>query len=557
MPMLLRYFILGVLLLSQLRSFAYSAGAEFDLQGFIDGELHAGKSHVVVPPGRYRVTPRERQHLVLRDLHDVQIVADGVEMICTETTRALSIVHCRNVSLRGLVIDYDPLPFTQGRITRLSADKRVHEIELFEGYPSAASARPQKYEIFRPDSRTLRCDDRYPAKVEAIDGRHLRITLPGGKASNPERVGDLIVIGAEYAPHGSAAHAVECRDNVNVRLENITLYGSNCFGFIELNCDGSTYNRCKIDRRAAADDPVRRGDPRLRSLNADAFHSKYAVHGPAYIQCVARFMGDDCVNICGDYHMVMSCEGPKLRVLAKQAMNIRPGDPVELVQFDGLRLPDGNAVAVERAGTITPDERSFLARQRLDESLRLARGSALQLTYTITLDREAKIAMGGVICAANRVGNGFLVRDCDFGFNRSRGILIKASNGQVIGNRLQGCRMSAVLVTPEYWWLEAGSSNDVTIRDNTIVDCGGIAVCVEARAGNGAIAPSGAHQNIAIAGNDIRNCPRPGILVTSARGLTIENNKLELTEVQLPVASAAAKTQTGETNEIVTIHCQP
>ena len=56
-------------------------------------------------------------------------------MICTETTRALTISHCTNVTVRGLVIDYDPLPYTQGRITAISSDKQIYDIELFHGYP--------------------------------------------------------------------------------------------------------------------------------------------------------------------------------------------------------------------------------------------------------------------------------------------------------------------------------------------------------------------------------------------------------------------------------------
>ena len=48
-------------------------------------------------------------------------------------------------------------------------------------------------------------------------------------------------------------------------------------------------------------------------------------------------MGDDCVNICGDYHMIMASQGRQLRVVAKHSMNIQSGDPVELVTYDGLR----------------------------------------------------------------------------------------------------------------------------------------------------------------------------------------------------------------------------
>jgi hypothetical protein len=411
-----------------------------------------------------------------------------------------------------LTIDYDPLPFTQGRITAFGTDKKSVEIELFEGYPPAEMARNFKYEIFRPDTRTLRCEDRFVEKIEVVDARHLRLSTPGGRASDAEQVGDLIVIGAEYAPHGSAAHAIECSRNVNVRMENIDLFASNCFGFLEYECEGSTYYRCRIDRRPAKSDPVKRAQPRLRSLDADAFHSKHAIKGPAYIECTARFQGDDCVNICGDYNMIMNSQGRELRVLAKHNMNIQTGDPVELVTYDGRRLPDAKAVRIQEAGTIRDEERAFLVRQHMDANLKAARG-ALTKAFTVTLDREVEIPMGGVICSANRIGNGFVVKNCIFGFNRSRGILIKASHGEVSGNRIEGAEMSAILVAPEYWWLEAGSSSDLKITGNTIIGCKGISICIEATAGNGDIAPVGAHLHLSILGNTIKNCPAPAILV--------------------------------------------
>jgi len=535
-----------------------TAPAAFDLQQYLDGQVQAGRRRIVVPPGRYRVTPRDRQHLVLRDLKDIEIIADGVEMICTETTRALTIARCTNVTVRGLVIDYDPLPFTQGRITGLSADKKVHEIELFEGYPPAEAARNFKYEIFRPDTRTLRCDDRYPTKIEAVDSRRLRLALPRGRAADPEQVGDLVVIAAEFAPHGSMPHAVWCDHNVKVRLENIELFAANCFGFLETNCDGSTYYRCRIDRRSAAGELVKRADPRLRSLNADAFHSKHAQVGPKYIECFARFQGDDCVAINGDYHMIMGSRGRELRVLAKRNMNIQPGDSVELVTYDGRRLPDAKAVSIEAAGTIRDQERAFLLKQRMNENLRNAKG-ALNKAFTLTLDREVDIPMGGVVCSAGRIGNGFAVKGCNFGHNRSRGLIIKAGRGEVTGNRIEGCRMSAILISPEYWWLEAGSSSDVKIADtdNTIIACKGVPICVGATAGNGDIGRLGAHRNISITGNVVKNCSAPGILVCSTRGLRIENNTLELNDARPPVPGPMRKAGMKELMPVVRIHCEP
>lgn len=532
-------------------------GVPFDLQNHIDQAIRSGAKRVVVPPGRYRVAPKNRQHLLLRDLANIEILAQGVEMICTETTRALTITRCTNLTIRGLTIDYDPLPFTQGRIIRMSADKRIHEIELFQGYPEAGSARNFKYEVFCPDTRTLRCGDHYPQKMEILDSRHLRVGNPSGNTSDLEQVGDLAVIGAEFAPHGSLPHAVECDHNTNLRLEEIDLFASNCFGFLENNCDGSTYFRCRIDRRPPGSDLVQRADPRLRSLDADAFHSKHASKGPGYLECSARFMGDDAINICGDYHLVMATERTELRVLAKHDLNIQPGDPVELVTYEGRRLPNAQTRSIHPAGASTDEERDFLARQRMDEGLRTARGGSLTRAFAVTLDREVAMPRGSLISSANRVGNGFVVKNCVFGWNRSRGILVKGSHGEVSGNRIESSWMSAILVAPEYWWLEAGTSRDLVISNNTITDCKDIPIRVEAAGGDGEFAAAGAHQNVKILGNTISQSAMPGILVTSTSQLTINENSFDFLSVAREMPQLWKQSGIQKMEPVVKINCAP
>jgi len=493
--------------------------ADFDLQGFIDKAVQMKLDPIVVPPGCYRVTPRHRQHLVLRDLKDVCIIANGVEMICTETTRALTIENCQNLTLKGMVIDYDPLPYTQGRIVKLSENDTVHDIELFDGYAPADQVVDFKYEIFRSDTRTLRFGSYFDFKSQVMDARHIRVQRGG--AYHGEQVGDIIAIGSEYAPGGQIPHAIYTTRSQHVVLEDVTLYASNCFGFFETECEKTTYRRCRIERRAARDDFKTREDPRIRSLDADAFHSKHAVVGPQLIACTAHFQADDCVNICGDYHMVMACDGPKLRVLTKGHMNIEPGDPLEVVGYDGRRLADAKAVRVTRQGRATAQEQTFMSQQRMHKPF--TEGSLRQI-YEVVIDRPVDLAQGSVIAAANRIGNGFKVTQCDFGFNRSRGILIKASHGEVSNNRLERCVEEAIKVAPEFWWLEAGSSNDVRITGNTIQHCDGMGIAVYALAGAGGLAPAGAHNNIVIEDNQLRDVAGREIWVTSTRGLTLRNN---------------------------------
>ncbi len=503
------------------------AAAAFDLQGYIDRQLKEGSKRITVPPGRYRVVPRNRIHLVLADLKDVEIVAEGVELICTETTRALSITGCSNLTLTGLVIDYDPLPFTQGEITGISADGRVHDIRLFAGYPQDGEITGAKYEIFRPDTRELRFGSYHGCKVtQEAPGRLRVVKSAHGKKEIPERVGDIIAIACGNAPGGSIPHAVALEDSRKVTLAGVKLHASNSFGFFESGCSGTVYRQCIVDRRPAETDIRERASPRIRSLNADGFHSKHAETGPSYIGCEARFLGDDCVAINGDYHVVMESKGNELRVLAKREMNIVPGDPVELVSFDGLRLPDARVVSVKRIGRSLDEEVAFLGKLRLHEDLKNHSGAALTKAFRITLDRPVQLPAGSLICSANRVGNHFKVIDCKFGFNRSRGILVKSSHGEIRGNRLDGCWMEAIKVSPEYWWLEAGSGSDVVIRDNVIRNGFGRAIAVVSKGGKGEVSPAGAHRNIAIGGNRIENSPAPQILVTSTDGLVIEGNRI-------------------------------
>ena len=92
---------------------------------------------LVIPPGVYRGEPEkgEKTHLTIKNASDLEIVADGVTMLCTRMTRAVEMYGCKNVTLRGLTIDYDPLPFTQGDVVKVAADEGWLDIKIHAGYP--------------------------------------------------------------------------------------------------------------------------------------------------------------------------------------------------------------------------------------------------------------------------------------------------------------------------------------------------------------------------------------------------------------------------------------
>ena len=417
-----------------------------DLRAFIASELAGGSKKIVIPPGRYRVKPGGGSHLLFQNLDDVQIIADGVEMICAATVQAMGFDHCTNVLLRGLTIDYDPLPFTQGRIVALGPEKGWVEFELLGGYPEDELV--ERIEIFDPATRELRRESHYGwGDFEGTGPRRYRISKGPKYRYRPpvdtEQVGDLLVTN-NRTPERGGVHAVLLNDCSGVTLQDVTLYASPTFGFLEMGCTGSTYLRCRIDRRAPADDPVRRASPRLRSLNADAFHSKSATKGPTIIECFAHWQGDDCVNINGRYYYVAGSQGRTVRIVASGNPVIVPGDLVEFLPYEGGPLPRARAVAIAPAAEpLSAAEQALLREVKLVEMVR-RQFSRNAKVYSLVLDREINPPPGSAVCAASRIGNGFLVKNCDFGDNRSRGILIKASHGEVAGNRdssePHGCR---------------------------------------------------------------------------------------------------------------------
>ena len=279
----------------------------------IDAALKNGQEVIKIPPGRYEVTPTNGVHLNFAGVRNVTIDARNVEMICTETTLAISIINCENLRIVGLTIDYDPLPFTQGRIVEIGEDRKSHVVEIMDGFPPAEDAYVFKHAVYTPEGE-LRFGNYYRFEVEALSPKRLRIFGLNPRKDGGEQIGDIVVVGAKHLKGRYRPHAVVVQNSIRTVFADMKLYSSPCFGFLELGSSQSGYLNCVIDRR----------EGRMRSLNADAFHSKHAEIGPKIVNCKAMWQGDDCVNICGDYHLVESGKGRKWRILSSRRFHLRP-----------------------------------------------------------------------------------------------------------------------------------------------------------------------------------------------------------------------------------------
>ena len=143
---------------------------------------------------------RADRRTTITGLKDVTIDGNGATLLMSRKDHIFKIEDCTGFTLRNLTLDYDPMIFTQVRITRISADGGTIEFEVEKGYPDLVPdlIANESLEVFLPDG-TLRTDlGRLAGKPEILTPRRgrMRVRLSG---TAPLHIGDRIPIGRRFA----------------------------------------------------------------------------------------------------------------------------------------------------------------------------------------------------------------------------------------------------------------------------------------------------------------------------------------------------------------------
>ena len=496
---------------------------------YIQNELQAGRKSIVVPPGLYRLTPKDGVYLQLEDLNGVTIDFTGVEFLGSVNSRMLEIENCVDVTLKGLTIDYDPLPFTQARIVEVD-DEKNWTVRIIDGYPTEGIVGGVwPIQVYGKDSLELVNPMRYVdgVKVARVDGNTYRIT--GGKDRRGE-AGDIAVwTCSNYGNQKSERKVVKDRTVysegcVNLRFEDFTVYSTHSMAFMGYGNSRTVYLNCRLARRPPEIDHIARGLKRLRSGNHDAFHSRFATVGPQIIGCYAHYHCDDCVNITGQYSIVTKAEGNELRILALKEGKWLPtaGETIQIMTYDGHCPPDAKVLAVTPAGEWTDEEVAYL------KTLPLWPGTyrRFDTAFTLTIDRDAGLQRGDAVIGNSRCGNGGLVKDCDFGHVRARGVITKGSHSVIENNAITNCFGPGILIRNHYGWMEGGCNCDLKITGNRLIGNRGGGIEISGVPGTKTALPANAHRNIIISGNTIAG-PGKAISITGCTNLEISDNSLQ------------------------------
>ena len=211
---------------------------------------------------------------------------------------------CRGVTLRGLTVDYDPMPFTQGTIAAVAEDKGWIDVKLHAGYPRKPYSR---IDVVDPATRFRKrgMPFLWGTKSEMRGDDVVRVSLKDiGKTAVP---GDLASLSTGQAADG-IPHAMAIENCSAVILQGVTIHSAPGMGILE--CDGEGGSSLLGCRVVPGPKPAGATEARLLSSSWDAIQSKTMRKGPRMENCEIRDAGDDSWSVQSSDFLVVAKSGP-------------------------------------------------------------------------------------------------------------------------------------------------------------------------------------------------------------------------------------------------------
>ena len=497
------------------------------LRDMIHDAIATKANSLRIPPGIYRIGPDAsgKAHLLFQDLHDLVIDATGVELIMTNglKTALVAVYNCRNITLKGLTVDCDPVTFLQGKVAAMAPDRTWYDLQVDPGYtldPVAGNIRMRPMNIIdkKPPELSWKhgVPDLYPSKMEWVAGQGgvLRVyMLPHCRGKSPVEVDDWAVFPAFGAP------GFTCRGSVNVTFDHCTIYQSGSMAFHEHGGDGNTHMmNCRVLRRPKSG--------RLLSTNADGFHSKNMRKGPTIENCVFEGMHDDGFNVHGMFGAVAGTvtDSTKVRIVPFFEDSGKPGDIIEF--FAGK--------TGESLGCRTLRKALLVNNPNLERAKTYHNGNGAGLLFEYELDSPVTLQDADASMNLNLCGRGFAIRHCEFRAFRYRGLLLRSMDGVVENNRIFAVGHDGMALESDLF-SEGPYARNIRISNNVVEKTGmipfmesgrGISVWSNARALKTDTHSLRLNRDIVIENNSISDVTRDGIYLRNTDGIILRNNTI-------------------------------
>lgn len=350
--------------------------------------------------------------------------------------------HSVNVAVEELAIDYDQVPFVQGKIAAVDWDLGTLDLAVDKGYPSPlapffADAKAswgvrvvpgELYELYV----------HRPTNFISLGNSVFRFVYKNGTELRKQQIskGDAFVHGFRWYVES----AVNIWESTNVRIKNVAIYASTSVTTTFANSENIHIDGLAVTRKPSSD--------RMMSSCADGIHA-FGVRGTFTIEhCHFDGMLDDGINIhcrAASFHSNMS--PVKWVVNTYGTFRCAPGDRLQI--YDPST---GSLRGIRKVVSFKPVS-GVLFELEIDEGLAGIREgkNVREADNLFNLD-----ASGGVS----------LIRNNFFGRHRGRSILIRTPNAVIQSNTFENIDGLAVAMTIDSRWPEGPIPGGILIEGN-------------------------------------------------------------------------------------------
>lgn len=388
-----------------------------------------------------------RSHIInLQNANDIIIDGNGSELIIHDPLKGFfSVFKSKNIVLKNVFIDYDPLPFTQGEIVNVDLKSRVFDLKLDDGFPKLS------HEMFQKASRVwgMLMDPTIPGKLkdgapnlfaskefEEISPGVFRIKLRAINLLKAMNVGDLYV----HMARTNGRSVFKSGHSKNITYLNNTNYSS----------PAGTYNAFEMEEWNIIGAQVKLKPGRLHSANADCMHVNGGKFGPWIQNSLFEGYSDDAVNM----------KSTKRNILKQNS-------PTEIVVKFNIQKD-------EFINIYNPREGILIGQYKVLESKFLGENQ-----MKITLDKPIDVELNtgetkknDLIYVDSRSNESFVIRNNTFKNARRYGILLQNSHGIIERNVFQNLSQSAITLENGVDWGEGFIANNIVIQNNIFNNCG-------------------------------------------------------------------------------------
>jgi len=486
---------------------------------------------VTFEPGRYDVrtkaAPGALEHLLLQATDGLALVGDRSELVFSDPeARAFSLNGARNTRLSGLTIDYATPPFTQGIIDAVDTARGTVRFRVAAGYPGLDH--PMFYvpiwgTIRDPYTGALKRgvrDHQYVTALTPVTAGVWDLTIDPRNPIADFRPGDGFALGIRRNAGLAGIAAYQSSDIV---LSDLTVHTAPGAAFLSIRSDGTRLIGSRV--------MVRPGSDRWLSTTGDGFHQQEGRRGPVISDNLFSRMADDGINIYGVPGQVREVLSTRA-VVATSAANLQPGDTVDV--FD----PAGGVVrGTRRVSAVDATSTPGLVTVTFDKAVKGMVAGPDQRTADHLYDRSNS-------------GAGFEVRNNTFSDYRGRGVLARAGNGVIAGNRFVDISGVGIAIQNDPDVPEGPMADGVSVTDNTLTrvafspssssSFSAAAITVRGTRLGYELAASRGVSNITLSGNRIVDPPRHGVYVGAARAVAIRATTVDVTAAGAGFAAPSA-----------------